>query len=76
MTESTRPPQYRSYLLRFWEERAPLRGSPDSAVWRFSLEDPHTAERIGFKSLDELVAFLRAQTQRTAPEDSLPPARP
>jgi hypothetical protein len=47
---------YLSYLLRLW------RVGKEEAVWRASLESPHTGERIGFASLDELFAFLREQT--------------
>jgi hypothetical protein len=50
-------PGYYSYLLRLWREK----GSA-SIQWRTSLQDPHSGERIGFAHLDELVAFLRAQT--------------
>ncbi len=38
---------YFSYLLRVWQESS--RGRP---VWRFSLEHPHTGERLGFTSLE------------------------
>ena len=58
MSEEPRP--YIAYLLRLW--RAPGGGPP---MWRASLEDPHTGERLGFGSLDGLVAFLREQTART-----------
>ena len=54
-----KPPRYRAYLLRFWEERIDELGS--QVVWRFSLEDVHTRERQGFDSLKALVAFLRAE---------------
>jgi hypothetical protein len=48
---------YISYLLRLW------RTSTDGqAVWRASLTDPLTAERIGFADLDALFEFLRRQT--------------
>jgi hypothetical protein len=50
------PPDYLSYLLRLWR----IQG--EAAAWRCSLESPHTGERLGFGSLDELFAFLREQT--------------
>ena len=53
-----RPPGYHSYLLRFWEERG--EESP-SAIWRFSLEDPSTDQRLGFASLDALVDWLKTK---------------
>jgi hypothetical protein len=50
-----RPPQYHSYLLRFWEER----GETDaSTIWRFMLQDPQTDERFGFPDLDALMVWL------------------
>jgi hypothetical protein len=55
--ENTVPqPDYLSYLLRLWRMQG------DAAAWRGSLESPHTGERRGFGSLDELFSFLREQT--------------
>ena len=52
------PLRYHSYLLRFWQ----VTGQVElSAVWRFSLTDPHTGDRHGFANLDALVAFLHCQ---------------
>lgn len=48
---------YYSYLLRLWP--ATERGQ---TVWRASLENPHTGERLGFATLEQLVSFLREQT--------------
>ena len=47
---------YLSYLLRLWQERA---ASP--AVWRASLENSRTGERIGFADTTQLFAFLQEQ---------------
>jgi hypothetical protein len=47
---------YISYLLRVWWSNG------GKTAWRASLESPHTGERIGFASLDELFVFLRQQT--------------
>jgi hypothetical protein len=57
---------YLSYLLRLW------RVGKEQAVWRASLESPHSGERIGFASLDELFAFLREQTDDEASYDDPP----
>lgn len=54
------PPGYRSYLLRFWEERSE---QTEAIIWRFSLEDPLTAQRLGFASLDSLTEWLKTVTQ-------------
>ena len=48
-------PDYLSYLLRL------RRASGGEAVWRASLEDPHTGGLHNFASPDELFGFLRAQ---------------
>jgi len=47
---------YISYLLRL---RRVKEGDRD--VWRASLQDPQSGERISFASVDALVAFLRDQ---------------
>jgi hypothetical protein len=52
---------YRAYILRLWQERPASSDRP--AVWRFSLEDTRARRRLGFGSLDELTAFLEAQTE-------------
>jgi hypothetical protein len=49
---------YRSYLVRLWRVK-----EGDRDVWRASLQDPQSGERISFASLDALFAFLRDQTQ-------------
>ena len=66
MADPTHSLHYRSYLLRFWEERPQLRDPPSGdaqpiGLWRFSLEDPHTGQRLGFADFDQLTAFLIEQ---------------
>jgi hypothetical protein len=47
--------RYLSYLLRLWQTgRQP--------TWRASLESA-SGERVGFASLDSLLAFLQEQTE-------------
>ncbi|MBP7688118.1 MAG: hypothetical protein KA765_09425 [Thermoflexales bacterium] len=58
---------YRSYVLRFWEERPPGH-APPVGPWRFSLEDPHTGTRLGFANFDQLIAFLNNQLQTMTEE--------
>jgi hypothetical protein len=53
-----KPPIYRSYLLRLWEERSE---QPAMRVWRFSLEDPLTTQQHHFASLEALTAWLRTE---------------
>jgi hypothetical protein len=51
-------PNYLSYLLRLWQS-----GSADRTVWRASLENPMTGERLGFANLKDLFAFLETQAE-------------
>lgn len=63
MDKQERP--YIAYLLRLWQVPGRAR-----AIWRASLEDPHTGERVGFASLEHVVAFLEAQIGRgSQPEE-------
>lgn len=64
MSEPLRPPRYRAYLLRFWEERREHPALP--GTWRFSLEDPHTGQRWGFADLATMVDFIRQEMRRDA----------
>jgi diamine N-acetyltransferase len=47
---------YFSYLLRCWQS-----GQGQGRIWRVSLEDPHTGERIGFAGFDDVVKFLKSR---------------
>ena len=64
MPNSDQPPVYRSYLLRFWEERGE---QPARRVWRCSLEDPLTGIRHGFANLTALTDWLSVELARPAP---------
>ena len=57
--ETAATASYRAFLLRLWRE--PGQTQADVSIWRFSLESTSYTERIGFASLEELVAFLRQQ---------------
>lgn len=57
---SERPLRYHTFLLSLW---ADLDGALD---WRCSLEYPRTGERRGFKTIDELAAFLKEWTQKSS----------
>lgn len=54
-------PFYQTYILRMWQERS---DSGDSKVFRFSLEDPVTQVRYGFRTLDEMTQFLKQQCEK------------
>jgi hypothetical protein len=49
--------KYISYLLRAWLVRV-----SGISVWRGSLEDPFTGERMGFANLLELFIYLSTKT--------------
>jgi hypothetical protein len=59
--------RYVSYLLRLWREggESPRGGAP---VWRASLEGPQHGERLGFRTLPDLFAFLEKEI-RSRPGD-------
>jgi hypothetical protein len=63
--------RYFAYLLRCWQS-----SEEEMLVWRVSLEDPHTGERIGFATLEAAVAFLRERLWTTyqRPDDRQPPS--
>ncbi|MBI5034639.1 MAG: hypothetical protein HZB51_29305 [Chloroflexi bacterium] len=64
-----KPFPYQSYLLRFWQEsNAPTNSA---RVWRFSLEDPRTGERMGFANLEHLLAFLREQMNNSPSKEKI-----
>ena len=63
MTMVGRQRPYLSYLLRLWMVE------DDGPAWRASLENPSTAERHGFATLDQLAAFLVAETNDIAAEE-------
>ena len=50
--------RYVAYLIRLW-----LAGGAGEPVWRGSLEDPHTGNRLGFADLASLFEYLRRQTE-------------
>jgi len=66
MTEAL--PASQSYLLRLWPA-----SSAGTRVWRVSVVNVHTGERIGFADLASLVAFLEAQTDGMSKHDDRPP---
>lgn len=55
-----RPLRHHSFILSLWTEGDRPASAP--SVWRYSLEDPLTAERRGFKDLAELTRFLETWT--------------
>jgi hypothetical protein len=57
-------PEYLSYLLRL------RRVSGREALWRASLENPHTGGLHHFASLEEVFEFLQVQMGTTEPAAS------
>jgi len=48
---------YQSFLLRIWRD-------DEHTPWRLQLEDPHTGERRGFATLQQMVEFLGQQMEK------------
>ncbi len=45
--------RYHAFMLRLWQEQ-----STSDGQWRLSLHDVQSGEQYGFRSLDELCAYL------------------
>ncbi len=54
------PRRHQFFILGLWLEPG------DRPAWRISLEDPHSTERSGFKTLTELNAFLQVWMDKKA----------
>ena len=70
-------PRYLSYLLRLWRKRDD-QGQP---VWCASLEEPGSHQKVRFRDLPTLFAFLQTQLGGAAPgglaqEDQQAPGNP
>ena len=54
-------PDYLSFLLRLWRMSGSEGAQRDAEaiVWRASLQDTLTNERVNFSSLQDLVVYLR-----------------
>ena len=69
----TIPTGYRAFILRMWTEEDALDAAPEPP-WRFSLErigtqDATAAERRGFASAEELLAYVQKLTRATTTGD-------
>lgn len=62
--------EYASFLIRLWRERHPAAGGP-TADWHSEVEHIQSGRRWSFKTLDELLNFLRLVAQNP---DMLRPA--
>ena len=62
---------YISYLLCMWQDGGDEELSySKKAAWRATLQSPHSGERLGFGSLDDLFDFLRGQAGLEPAKDS------
>ena len=57
--KSKKPVHYRAYVVRCWKERS-VQAGVETAVWRFSLQDPRTNQRYGFATLEALLVSLQS----------------
>ncbi len=60
-------PKYLSYLLRLWPVNIEGR-----TVWRASLENSQTGERMGFYDLEALFSFFDQTLQTTPSGENVP----
>lgn len=63
---------YLSYLLRLWQESEEAVEGCEGLVWRASLTSPATGERVGFASLESLVAYLQERMGTEADPRRIP----
>ncbi len=56
MASLKKPLVSKSYWFKCWRENA---AQDTGDIWRFSLEDPNTGKRIGFASLESLLAYVK-----------------
>lgn len=56
---------YHAFLLRFWRD-------DETVPWRIQLEDPHTGERRGFASLEQMIAYLGERLETAPPVEGTP----
>jgi hypothetical protein len=63
-----RPYRYPSYLLRLWPVHV-----HEGTIWRASLVNVQTGEVLGFATLEQLQAFLEAQTAALAEGQRIQP---
>ena len=61
-----------AFLLRLWQ----VTTNDGHLVWRATLENPHTEERWGFASLEDLLVYLNesASDATAVPGGMAPPA--
>lgn len=59
MPELSHTTGYYAYILRCWVEAGT--GEGGAVICRYSLEDPHTGERVSFAGLAPLTEFLQAR---------------
>lgn len=64
------PRQYHFFILSMWTQPDHRPGLP--AAWRISLENPHTAERTGFTTANDLAAYLATWMAQRA-DDAIQP---
>ena len=63
---------YLSYLLRLWQESGhEAVEKREGPVWRASLTSPTTGERVGFASLESLVAYLHERMGTEAESEEI-----
>jgi hypothetical protein len=54
-----------SLILRIWQEKGEVLrgGAGEKIIWRASLENPQTGERVGFDNLEDLCSYIKKTHQ-------------
>jgi hypothetical protein len=69
------PIQYASFLIRIWQENKVEEASP-SADWHAEVEHIQSSQRWMFKTVEELLIFLRQQAENIPVDDHLNVKKP
>ena len=64
MKPSDKPTDY-SFILRLWQIQGEevLGAHAEKWLWRASLDDPQTGDRVGFTNLETLFDYIREKTR-------------
>lgn len=58
---------YHNFILTIWAEASERLSQP--LRWHFRLENPHTAEQQGFKTVSDLTTFLSQWTNQESTKE-------
>ena len=66
-TDTWQPPDTLSFMVRLWRVSGESSmGGDEEVIWRASVQEALTGERVFFASLNDLFGFLRRRTDTTS----------